>query len=176
MERAGKDKIIDLVKEKMSRMSSLVLTDFRGLTVAEVTTLRDEFRKVGVEYRVVKNTLVKRAIKGTPIESIAKYLVGPTGLAWSYEDPSAPAKVVKAFKKTSEKLQAKCGVVETSILDAKQVEEVMATMPGKQEVRAMLLATLQAPAVDLVRLLQAPAQNFAYLMQAKADKGEEKPA
>lgn len=170
MERAGKEKIIDVVKGKMARMAALVLTDFRGLTVAEVTTLRDEFRKVGVEYRVVKNTLVKLAIKGTPIESIAKYLVGPTGIAWSYEDPSAAAKVVKAFRKTNDKLQAKCGVIETSVLEAKQVEDVMATMPGKQEVRAMLLATLQAPAVDLVRLLQAPAQNFAYLLQNKADK------
>ena len=170
MERAGKDKIVDFVKERMARMTSLVLTDFRGLTVADVTTLRDEFRKVGVEYRVVKNTLVKLAIKGTPIESIAKYLVGPTGLAWAYEDPSAAAKVIKAFKKTNDKLQAKCGVIESEVLTAKQVDDVMATMPGKQEVRAMLLATLQAPAVDLVRLLQAPAQNFAYLMQAKADK------
>ena len=172
MERAGKEKIIDLVKDRMARMTSLVLTDFRGLTVAEVTALRDEFRKVGVEYRVVKNTFVKKAIKGTAIEPLAKFLVGPTGLAWCYEDPSAAAKVVKAYKKTNEKLQVKCGVIESQIFPAKAVEEVMATMPGKQEVRAMLLATLQAPAVDLIRLLNAPPQNFAYLLQAKADKGE----
>lgn len=172
MERAGKDKIIDLIKDRMAKMTSLVLTDFRGLTVSEVTALRDEFRKVGVEYRVVKNTFVKKAIKGTAIEPLAKFLVGPTGLAWCYEDPSAAAKVVKAYKKTNEKLQVKCGVIESQIFPAKAVEEVMATMPGKQEVRAMLLATLQAPAVDLIRLLNAPPQNFAYLLQAKADKGE----
>jgi len=172
MERAGKEKIVDFVKERMGRMTSLVLTDFRGLTVSDVTTLRDEFRKVGVEYRVVKNTLVKLAIKGTAVEPIAKYLVGPTGLAWSYEDPSAAAKVIKAFKKTNDKLQAKCGVIETEVLSAKQVDDVMATMPGKQEARAMFLATLQAPVVDLIRLLQAPGQNFAYLLQAKADKPE----
>jgi large subunit ribosomal protein L10 len=172
MERAGKDKIIDLVKDRMSRMTSLVLTDFRGLTVSESTALRDEFRKVGVEYRVVKNTFVKKAIKGTAIEALSKFLVGPTGLAWCYEDPSAAAKVVKAYKKTNEKLQVKCGVIESQIFPAKAVEEVMATMPGKQEIRATLLATLQAPAIGLIRLLNAPPQNFAYLLQAKADKGE----
>lgn len=172
MERVDKEKIVDLVKDRMSKMTSLVLTDFRGLTVLEVTALRDEFRKNGVEYRVVKNTLVKLAIKGTPIEPLSKFLVGPTGLAWCYEDPSAAAKVVKAYKKTNEKLQVKCGVIESQIFPAKAVEEVMATMPGKQEVRAMFLATLQAPAVDLIRLLNAPPQNFAYLLQAKADKGE----
>ena len=170
MERAGKEKIVGMVKDRMARMTSLVLTDFRGLTVAEVTALRDEFRKNGVEYKVVKNTLVKLAIKGTAIEGLTKHLVGPTGFAWSYEDPSAAAKVVKAFKKTNDKLQIKCGLIESQLLPAKAVEDVLATMPGKNEVRAMLLATLQAPAVDLVRLLQAPAQNFAYLMQAKADK------
>lgn len=171
MERAAKQKIVDIVKERMARMTSLVLTDFRGLKVSEATALRDEFRKNGVEYRVVKNTLVKLAIRGTPMEPLSKYLVGPTGLAWCYEDPSAAAKVVKAFRKTNEKLQAKCGVIEAQILSAKAVDEVMAVMPGKQEVRAMLLATLQAPAVDLIRLLAAPAQNVAYLLQAKADKG-----
>ena len=170
MERAGKDKIIDLIKDRMAKMTSLVLTDFRGLTVSEVTALRDEFRKVGVEYRVVKNTFVKKAIKGTAIEPLAKFLVGPTGLAWCYEDPSTAAKVVKAYKKTNEKLQVKCGVIESQIFPPKAVEEVMATMPGKQEIRAMLLATLQAPAIDLIRLLNAPPQNFAYLLQAKADK------
>ena len=171
MERPAKQKIVDLVRDRMARMTSLVLTDFRGLKVSELTTLRDEFRKSGVEYRVVKNTLVKLAILGTPIESLAKYLVGPTGLAWSYEDPSAAAKVIKAFRKTNEKLQAKCGVIEAQILPAEAVHEVMAVMPGKQDVRAMLLSTLQAPAVNLIRLLAAPAQNLAYLLQAKTNEG-----
>jgi large subunit ribosomal protein L10 len=174
MERALKEKQIDFVKGRMSRMTSAVLTDFRGLTVGEVTSLRDEFRKTGVEYKVVKNTLIKLAIRGTALEPLTKYLVGPTGIAWSYEDPAAGAKVVKAFRKTNEKLTVKCGVVEGEIVSAKHVEDILATMPGKQELRAMLLATLQAPAVDLIRLLQAPAMNFAYLLQNKSSQDGEK--
>ena len=170
MERAEKQTHIDFVKERMSRMTSAVLTDFRGLTVGEVTSLRDEFRKIGVEYKVVKNTLIKLAIRGTELEPLTKYLVGPTGIAWSYEDPAAGAKVVKAFRKTNEKLQVKCGVIEGQIVSPQHVEDVLATMPGKQELRATLLATLQAPAVDLVRLLQAPVQNFAYLLQNKSSQ------
>ena len=88
-----------------------------------------------------------------------------TGIAWSYEDPSAAAKVVKAFKKdpAGEKLQIKAGLIEGSILDAKAVEDQLATMPGKNELRAMLLATLQAPLQKFVALLPAPAQNFVYV-------------
>jgi large subunit ribosomal protein L10 len=127
-----------------------------------------------VEYKVCKNTLVKHALKGAPFQkNLDDVLVGMTGIAWSYEDPSAAAKVVKAFRKepAGEKLQIKAGLIEGSILDAKAVEEQLAQMPGKNELRAMLLATLQAPLQKFVALLNAPAQNFAYLLSAKKDKG-----
>ncbi len=90
-----------------------------------------------------------------------------TGVAWSYEDPSAAAKVVKAFRKDNEKLQIKAGLVEGQFLDGKAVEAQLATMPGKNELRAMLLATLQAPLQSFVALLQAPAQNLVYVLSAK---------
>ena len=99
---------------------------------------------------------------------------GMTGIAWSYEDPSAAAKVVKAFRKdpAGEKLQIKAGLIEGSVIDAKAVEDQLATMPGKNELRAMLLATLQAPMQSFVRLLAAPSQNFAYLLAAKERDGD----
>ena len=174
MDRTTKDTEIGEIKSRFDRMSAAVFLDFKGMSVTNVTKLRAEFRKAGVEYKVVKNTLVRHALKGTPFRSQVKdVLVGMTGIAWSYEDPSAAAKVVKAFRKdpAGEKLQIKAGLIEGSIIDAKSVEDRLATMPGKNELRAMLLATLQAPLQQFVALLAAPAQNFAYLLAAKEREG-----
>ena len=174
MERAQKEAVIKTVKDKFERMSSAVFLDFTGMNVDAVTKLRDQFRKSGVEYRVVKNTLVRHAIKHQSwAKALDKSLAGMTGVAWSYEDPSAAAKVVKAFKKDAagEKLQIKAGLIEGSVLDAKGVEDQLATMPGKNELRAKLLATFQAPLQQLVALLQAPAQNLVYVLDAKQRKG-----
>jgi len=174
MIRATKELHIGQIKARFDRMTAAVFLDFKGMTVEHVTKLRAEFRKAGVEYKVVKNTLVKHALKDAPYkQKLDDVLVGMTGIAWSYEDPSAAAKVVKAFKKdpAGDKLQIKAGLIEGSILDAKGVEDQLATMPGKNELRAMLLATLQAPLQSFVALLTAPAQNFAYLLAAKERQG-----
>lgn len=170
MERPQKDAVIKTVKDKFARMSSAVFLDFKGLNVESVTKLRDEFRKSGVEYRVVKNTLVHHAIKEHAwAKSLDKSLAGMTGIAWSYEDPSAAAKVIKAFRKDNEKLKVKAGLIEGQVLSPDAVETQLATMPGKNELRATLLATLQAPAQQLLQQLQAPAQNFVYLLKAKEE-------
>jgi large subunit ribosomal protein L10 len=174
MIRATKEIHIGQIKARFEKMTAAVFLDFKGMTVENVTRLRAEFRKAGVEYKVVKNTLVKHALKDAPYKKkLDDVLVGMTGIAWSYEDPSAAAKVVKAFKKdpAGDKLQIKAGLIEGSILDAKGVEDQLATMPGKNELRAMLLATLQAPLQSFVALLAAPAQNFAYLLAAKERQG-----
>ena len=168
MERAEKDLQIGEIKSRFDKMTAAVLLDFKGMTVESATKLRAEFRKAGVEYKVVKNTLVKHAIKSTGYSGkLDKALVGMTGIAWSYEDPSAAAKIVKAYRKEDEKLKIKAGLIEGSILDANAVENQLATMPGKDELRASLLATLQAPLQQFVALLQAPAQNFVYVLSAK---------
>lgn len=171
MERAAKDLAINELREKFGKMTAAVFLDYKGMTVEQATKLRAEFRKVGVEYKVVKNTLVKHALKGAAYtDQLKTSLVGMTGIAWSYEDPSAAAKVVKTFRKEvegGEKLQIKAGLVEGTILDGKGVEEQLATMPGKDELRAKLLATLQAPMQQFVALMQAPTQNFVYLLSAK---------
>jgi large subunit ribosomal protein L10 len=176
MDRQTKDVAIGEIKARFDKMTAAVFLDFKGMTVESVTKLRAEFRKAGVDYKVVKNTLVKHALKDAPFkQKLDDVLVGMTGIAWSYEDPSAAAKVVKAFKKdpAGEKLQIKAGLIEGSILDAKGVEDQLATMPGKNELRAMLLATLQAPLQQFVALLQAPAQNFVYVLSAKERKAAE---
>ncbi len=175
MDRATKDVQIGEIKARFDKMTAAVFLDFKGMTVENVTKLRAEFRKAGVEYKVVKNTLVKHALKDAPYKGkLDDVLVGMTGIAWSYEDPSAAAKVVKAFRRDAagEKLQIKAGLVEGSFLDAKGVEEQLATMPGKNELRAKLLATLQAPLQNFVALLAAPAQNFVYVLSAKEREGK----
>ncbi len=170
MDRSTKDAQIGDIKARFDKMTAAVFLDFKGMTVENVTKLRAEFRKAGVDYKVVKNTLVKHALKDVSYKAkLDDVLVGMTGIAWSYEDPSAAAKVVKAFRKdpAGEKLQIKAGLIEGSIIDGKAVEDQLATMPGKNELRATLLATLQAPMQKMVALLAAPAQNFAYVLAAR---------
>jgi large subunit ribosomal protein L10 len=175
---AAKEQEVAQIREAFEKSTTAVLLSFAGVNVEQITNLRTEFRKAGVEYRVVKNTLVKIALKGTVFESddLTAQLKGETGIAWSYEDPSAAAKVIKGFRAVNDangKLAVKCGIVDAKVMPGAQVESVLATMPGKNELRAMLLATLQAPAQNLVRLLQAPAQNLTYLLDAQRRKLEE---
>ena len=169
MDRNEKQNAIGELKGRFDRMTSLVLLDYKGINVETVTKLRAEFRKAGVEYKVAKNTLVKQALKGTKLLDVLKpHLRGMTAFAWSYEDPSAAAKVVKNFLKDNEgKIGLRAGVIDGTLIDAKGVTEQLATMPGKDELRAQLLATMQAPLQQFVALLNAPAQNFAYLLDAK---------
>ena len=178
--REGKSAVIGTVKGRFDKMTSAVFLDYKGMTVEQATTLRASFRKAGVEYKVVKNTLVRQALKGTSYgPTLNDVLVGMTGIAWCYEDPSAAAKVVKEFKKTGgeagQKLQVKGGVIEGEVLSASRVENELATMPGKDELRATFLATLQAPLQQFVALLQAPTQNLVYVLAAKERQGNESP-
>jgi large subunit ribosomal protein L10 len=124
----------------------------------------------------VKNTLVRHAIKHHKwADKLDGTLTGMTGIAWSYEDPSAAAKVVKAFRKEKEHeaLKIKAGIIEGQVLNAEGVENQLATMPGKNELRATLLATMQAPLQQFLQQLNAPAQNFVYLLKAKEDAANE---
>ena len=173
MNRAERQSAIDEIRARFDRMVSAVFVDYNGMTVAEVTKLRDELRKSGVEYKVVKNTIVKHAIKDRPYAAkVTEVLHGMTGIAWSYEEPGAAAKVLKVLVKENQKLKIKAGVVETTVLPPAQVEDTLATMPGKNELRAKLLATFQAPMQSFVALLNAPAQNFVYVLDAQRRKLE----
>lgn len=175
MMRAQKQETIEFVKERFDKMVSAVFVDYQGLDVASVTELRNQLRAADVEYKVVKNTLTRLAVKDQEwADDIADALTGMTAIAWSYEDPSAAAKVFKAFKKDNENLKIKAGLIDGKVIDDNAVENQLATMPGKDELRAKLLATLQAPSQQFVQQLQAPAQNFVYLLAAKkAEAGED---
>jgi large subunit ribosomal protein L10 len=166
MERAQKESQIATLREDIARAQSLVISDFRGLTVEVDTALRRDFRSQGCQYKVIKNTLLELAVKGTKLEGISKYLAGPTAIAYSPEDPVLPAKIALKWSKDQEKFVVKGGYVDGNVLDAKGVED-LSKMAGKDELRATLLATFLAAPQGFVRLINAAPQNFAYLLVAR---------
>jgi large subunit ribosomal protein L10 len=179
MNREQKQEIADQLRDKFDRAIAAVLVGFDGLTVASVTDLRNRCREAGVEYMVVKNNVVRKALVGSPladIEGLDGALKGPTAIAWSYEDPSSAAKIIKEFRQDDlikEQLTVKCGILENEFVDAARVETELASLPGKDEIRSMLLAQLLAPAESLVRQLNAPGQNLAYAIDARRRQLEE---
>jgi large subunit ribosomal protein L10 len=166
MERSEKNREVDALKADLAKAASFVLADFRGLTVKVDTGVRREFRSSGCRYQVVKNTLLGLAVKGTPMAGIEALLVGPTAIAYSFEDPAAPAKVATKIAKAEEKFTIKGGYVQGQALDAKGVAALSA-LPGRDELRAMFLATLLAVPQNFVRLLNAAPQNFVYLLSSR---------
>jgi large subunit ribosomal protein L10 len=167
MERAEKQQLIDEVSRTFATVSSVILADFRGLDVGTVTGMRNEFRKAGCGYRVVKNTLIKIAVKDTKMEPMSSLLAGPTAVIWSTESPVVPAKLaVKYAKEQAQKFRIKGGYFEGQVLDEKGVEQ-LSKMPGKPELQASLLMTFLAGPTDLVRTLAAGPMNFLYVLQAR---------
>jgi large subunit ribosomal protein L10 len=174
--RMEKEAEVAEFRDHFSRAASAVMLDFKGVDVPTITELRVRFRQAGIVYRVVKNSLVHKALENTPyakISSLDTHLRGQTGIAWAFEDPSIAAKVIKAFRKegdAQEKIKVKCGLIENQVLEGSRVETDLASMPGKDEIRAQFLAQLLAPAQSLVRQLHAPGQNLTYALNARKDQ------
>ena len=175
MNSTEKNASIDSLKTRLASAQSLIVADFRGMTVESDNKLRREFRAVGCEYQVVKNTLLGKALKGTAMEVLESLLAGPTAIAYSVEDPSAPAKVATKVAKAESKFVIKGGYIDGKLLDQKGVE-ALSTMPSKDEARATFLATLLAVPQNFLRLLGAAPQNFVYLLSSREDalKADEK--
>jgi len=133
---AEKNANIDALKTRLASAQSLVLADFRGLTVESDNKLRREFRAVGCEYQVVKNTLLGKAVKGTPMEVLEPLLAGPTAIAYSAEDPSAPAKVATKVARAESKFVIKGGFLDGKLLDQKGVA-ALSSLPGKRWTRPL---------------------------------------
>lgn len=158
---------VEEIREKFSNAKSAILVDYRGLTVSEATELRTKFREAGVEYKVYKNNLMKLAIKESSYEGLTADLAGPSAVAFGYEDPVTPAKIIKDFAKDHEKLELKAGVVEGEYYDNAKIIEI-ADIPSREVLLSRLVGSFQAPI-----------SNFAYLVKNIVDKrveeGEEAP-
>jgi large subunit ribosomal protein L10 len=164
-----KKEAIDELHEKFARAKTAVITGYSGINVEQITDLRAKLRKSQVEYRVVKNTLARRAAEGTSLEPLKDHFVGPVGIALGYDDVVAPAKVLYNFSKTQAKLQLKVGVLDGKLLKQADIM-VLANLPSLNALRGKIVGLLQAPASRMVGVLAAPAGQLARVMKAKADK------
>ncbi len=153
-----KQPIVQEISETLKGAQSLVVVDYRGLTVAEDTQLRKALREAGISYKVYKNTYVNRAVEGTEFESIREVLEGPSAFAVSTEDATAPARVLADFAKKAPKLEIKAGIVEGTYYDAAGMQKI-ATIPSREVLLSKLLGSLQSPVTNLARVLNQIAEK-----------------
>ena len=156
---------IDEVKTRISNSTTAVVTEYRGLTVAQISTLRRQLRTLGADYKVFKNTLVRRAIAGTDVESLAEFLVGPTAIAFVDGDVSAVAKALRDFARETPKLIVKGGVVGGKPLSKSDLS-ALADLPSRDVLLAQIAGLLASPLRTMAGLLKAVPQNFAYGLSA----------
>lgn len=168
-----KQPIVDEISELINGSASVVVVDYRGLTVAEDTVLRKQLREAGVSYKVYKNTLVNRAIAGTEYESLKDVLEGPNAFAVSKDDATAPARILSEFAKKAPALEVRAGIVDGTFYDADGMKAI-ASIPNKEVLLSRLLGSLQSPVANLARVLNQIAEKGG--ADAAAPAAEEAPA
>ena len=155
---------VEEIAVKFKAAASVVVVDYRGLTVGQATELRKQLREAGVEFKVYKNTLTRRAAEAAGLEGINEYLTGPNAIAFSNEDVVAPAKIINEFAKKNEALEIKAGIIEGNVSTVEDVK-ALAELPSREGLLSMLLS-----------VLQAPVRNFALATKAVAEQKEEQGA
>ncbi|MDO4966658.1 MAG: 50S ribosomal protein L10, partial [Lachnospiraceae bacterium] len=147
-----KKPIVEEISENIKDAASLVLVDYRGLTVEEDTKLRKQLREAGITYKVYKNTMMNFAFKGTDFEQLSAHLEGPSALAISKDDATAPARVLAKFAKTAPALEIKAGVVDGELYDAKGID-ALSKIPSREELLSKLLGSIQSPIANFARVM-----------------------
>ncbi len=162
--REEKTQEVVAAREKFQAAKIAVVTEYRGLTVVQMTRLRREIRQASGEYQVIKNTLARRALQETTYGSLGRFLEGPTGWVFGYDDPVALSKVLVKFVEENERLTIKGALLDGQFMDQANVK-LLAKMPGRSELQAKLLAVMRAPAVQLVRFIQEPGARVVRLLE-----------
>jgi len=167
-----KKKIVEDLREKFLKAKVLIVTDYKGLRVESLNDLRRKLREAGIEYQVVKNTLLRRASQETDVALIQEGFKGPSAIALSYDDPVAPAKVLTQFAKENEKLELKIGVMGGKVIDLKGIK-ALANLPSREILLSQLLAVMNAVPTSFVRVLSAVPSGLLNVLQALKAKKEE---
>jgi len=165
-----KKEVVAEVSARLKKAQAVVLAEYRGLPVEDITVLRSQARASGVYLRVLKNTLARRAVQGTPFEKLADQMVGPLAYGIS-DDPVAAAKVLHAYARENDKLVIKGGAIPGQLMNAKEVGQ-LATMPSREELIARLMGTMQAPIAKLVRTLNEVPAKLVRTLAAVRDQKE----
>lgn len=165
----AKKQVVATLTEKLKNAKSVVFADYRGLTVAQDTEFRSTLRKSGIEYTVVKNSLLSFAAKENGLDNLQPFLNGPTSMAISYDDLVAPAKVLVEYSKKYEKLELKTGIVEGNVIDLSQVF-MLAELPSKEVLIAQMLGSMNAPITGFVTVLSGVIRSLAIALNAIAEQ------
>ena len=170
MDRTQKEELVATLNKTFDETEMVVVTHYSGLTVAEISDLRDRIREAGAKFKVTKNRLTRLALKNTKFEGISNLFIGPTAIAYS-NDPVAAAKISVEFAKENNKLIVIGGALGSDILDADGVK-ALATLPSLDELRGKIVGLLQAPASKIAQVLQAPGGQVARVISAYSEQGE----
>ncbi len=165
MDRTEKERIVQELTQRLTDTQATFLADYRGINVEQATLLRRELIQAGVEYRVVKNSLLKLAVKGTPAADLQSYCVGPTAIALSGDDPIAPAKILSKFAKDVEAFELKVGVLSGKLMSVTEIS-ALAALPSREELLAMTLNTMNAPVSNFVGTLAAIPRSLVQVLDA----------
>lgn len=168
------NKVAEL-KDLLSSSKGVILVNYAGLNVADDTELRKQMREAGIKYLVAKNTFLRIAAKEAGLEGLDAYLEHNTAVAFSPEDPVAPAKILNDFSKKHEALQLKCGALDGKVISVEEVK-ALAELPSREELLAKLLGSMQAPISGAVNVLQGVIRNFVYVVDAVREKKEKESA
>lgn len=160
---------VEALRDQLRRSKVAIFTDYRGLSVAEVSQLRRQLRQAGIDYRVAKNTLTRLAAQQAGCPPLGEILTGPTAIAFGYADEVLPAKLLTEYARSSKVLAVKAALLERRVLSAAEVEE-LAHLPSREHLLGRLLGTLQGPAAGLLGLLNAPGRSLLYALKAREEQ------
>jgi large subunit ribosomal protein L10 len=169
LNRSSKEQVVSELASKLGAAKASFLADYRGLTVEQVNQLRGKLREVGVDYRVVKNTLLKLAAKGTNSACLEEYLVGPTAIAIAVDDPVASAKVLSEYAKQNSKFELKVGALDGKVLSLADIK-ALSDLPSREVLLAKLLGSINAPVSNFVGVLAAVPRSLVQVLAAIQDK------